>query len=79
MSKQPLLVLLIILPLAACNPTNQDTAKIANPASEYCVKHRGGKLTMRTEADGGQVGICVLPDGTEIEEWELYRKDRPEE
>ncbi|GAB1575313.1 DUF333 domain-containing protein [Bordetella petrii] len=46
-----------------------------NPASAYCVE-RGGKLAIEDRA-GGQVGICTLPDGTRIEEWELYRRDHP--
>jgi putative hemolysin len=44
---------------------------LANPASVYCVE-RGGEVEIVDEA-GGQVGYCLLPDGTRIEEWELYR------
>jgi len=46
-----------------------------NPASAYCVE-RGGKLAIE-DRPAGQVGICTLPDGTRIEEWELYRRDHP--
>jgi len=46
---------------------------MANPASAYCVQ-LGGKLTIE-DRPGGQVGICTLPDGTRIDEWELYRRD----
>ncbi|MEG0974540.1 MAG: DUF333 domain-containing protein [Comamonas sp.] len=46
---------------------------MANPASVYCMK-LGGKLTIENTANG-QVGICRLPDGTQIEEWELFRRD----
>ena len=45
---------------------------LPNPASVFCIES-GGELEIRTEATGGQVGICVLPDGTECEEWAFYR------
>ena len=48
---------------------------MANPASVYC-KSLGGKTLMRSN-DKGQYGICELPDGGQIEEWELYRRDHP--
>ena len=58
---------LLMAPLAGCgsDETEPDTG-IANPASVYC------------ESIGGEVllddGLCRLPDGTEIDEWELYRQ-----
>ena len=67
--------------LAACAGSS-DSAKperptigMANPASVWCVKNRGGKLEIRRDKDGGQYGVCILPDGTEVEEWELFRRD----
>jgi putative hemolysin len=48
---------------------------MANPASVWCVKNRGGKLEIRRDKDGGQYGVCILPDGTEVEEWELFGRD----
>ena len=47
-------------------------ASIANPASEHCVK-KGGRLEIRTEADG-QRGYCHLPGGRVVEEWTLFRE-----
>jgi putative hemolysin len=44
---------------------------IANPASVYCVQ-QGGRVEIVT-TDKGQIGICVLPDGRRIEEWEFFR------
>jgi putative hemolysin len=38
-------------------------AGMANPASVYCID-QGGKLEIR-EGDGGQYGVCVMPDATE--------------
>ena len=47
---------------------------IANPASVYCEEH-DGRLEMRTDADGGQYGVCVFEDGSECEEWAFYREE----
>lgn len=55
---------------------NQDVA-MANPASEHCVK-KGGKLEIIKEA-AGEKGMCHLPDGTLVEEWELFRRDKPQD
>lgn len=62
--------------LAGCtaSPKATESATIANPASEHCVKI-GGRLEIRQEA-GGQVGYCHLPDGSVVEEWELFRKSQ---
>ena len=49
----------------------ETTAQIANPASVYC-EEQGGTVEIVDETDG-QVGYCVLPDGTRIEEWEFFR------
>ncbi|WP_367888825.1 putative hemolysin [Halomonas caseinilytica] len=48
---------------------------MANPASVYC-EEQGGTLEIKQNADG-QYGMCALPDGTQIEEWDLYRRDHP--
>ncbi|MBN1920253.1 MAG: DUF333 domain-containing protein [Anaerolineae bacterium] len=45
---------------------------MANPASVYCEEHEG-KVEIRTDDDGGQMGICVFADGSECEEWSFYR------
>jgi len=65
-----------VLVLAACggggggdeSPAPEDTMN--NPASAYC-EEKGGTVNLET-------GICTLPDGTEIDEWELYRSENPE-
>ena len=63
--------------VSACSPTEPNqTVGIANPASEHCVK-KGGKLEIVKEA-AGEKGMCHLPDGTVVEEWELFRRDNPE-
>lgn len=48
---------------------------MANPASVYCGK-LGGKLRIE-KTTAGERGICMLPDGTEMEEWALFRRDHP--
>lgn len=49
---------------------------MANPASEHCVR-KGGKLEIRKDKGGGEFGVCHLPDGSQVEEWELFRRDNP--
>ncbi|RTQ37360.1 DUF333 domain-containing protein [Variovorax gossypii] len=62
--------------IAACaQPEPPRAVGMANPASVYC-QSLGGKTLMRSN-DKGQYGICQLPDGRQIEEWELYRRDHP--
>jgi putative hemolysin len=69
-----LLVLIVVLS-AACTPTPAGTtsqADIANPASVFCEQF-GGRLEMRTGADGGVVGVCLFSDGSECDEWAYFR------
>lgn len=49
---------------------------LPNPASVNC-EQIGGRLDLRTDVDGGQVGYCFLPDGQECEEWALLRGECP--
>jgi putative hemolysin len=60
--------------LAGCNGDDQDP-ELANPASVFCVE-QGGEVEIVDE-EGGQVGYCILPDGTRVEEWEFYRENSP--
>ncbi|MEX5714911.1 DUF333 domain-containing protein [Serratia ureilytica] len=48
---------------------------MANPADVYCTKI-GGKLNAKENA-AGQYSTCTLPNGQEIESWELFRRDHP--
>ncbi len=50
---------------------NARTVGMANPASVYCAE-KGGRLELRSES-AGQAGYCHMPDGSVMEEWELYR------
>jgi uncharacterized protein len=46
---------------------------LGSPASYYCVD-QGGIIDIRIDDIGAQYGICILPDGTEIEEWDFFRQ-----
>ncbi len=71
----PLSALALLSACAAPSPTPETKSiGMANPASQYCVK-LGGKLEIVKQADGGEIGMCHLPDGTTIEEWQLFRRD----
>jgi len=66
--------------LCGCTSKEQKSnqaAAIANPASEYCIK-KGGKIEIVKEASG-EKGMCHLSDGTIVEEWELFRRDNPQQ
>jgi putative hemolysin len=52
----------------------EQLTQIANPASTNCIEHKG-TLKIITDKTGGQIGICVLPNGNECEEWALLRRE----
>lgn len=54
--------------------SSEPDAQLPNPAAVYC-EEQGGTIEMRTTADGGQHGVCLLPDGSECDEWALYRDE----
>lgn len=60
------------LGLSGCGSDESGPPAVANPASEFCVE-QGGTVEI-VEGAGGQQGICVLPDGTRIDEWEYFRQ-----
>ncbi len=68
-------VLVGALGLAGCGDDDggDDAAAIANPAAEYCVA-QGGESLIATAEDGSQTGLCRLPDGTVVDEWEFFRQ-----
>ncbi|MCA9971355.1 MAG: META domain-containing protein [Anaerolineales bacterium] len=53
-------------------PTTDEPAGLANPASVYC-EAQGGTLAMRTDESGGQYGVCIFEDGSECDEWAFFR------
>ena len=69
--------LMAALGLAACAGSHTTSAQAPaigtpNPASAYCVQ-QGGKSEIRKNQDCSEYGVCILPDGKEVEEWAYYR------
>lgn len=63
-------------PTATATPvavaTTAAAAGLANPASVAC-NQSGGITEIKTDANGGQYGMCTFANGTSCEEWALYR------
>ena len=52
----------------------QDAPIIGMPdPSAVFAQHQGYQYVTRTNLDGSQYGIAVLPDGSEYDAWDLYR------
>ncbi|MBJ6370003.1 DUF333 domain-containing protein [Sedimentitalea arenosa] len=60
--------------LAAC--AEENPATLANPAATFCIEE-GGRYQIRKDAAGAETGICVLPDGTEVDAWAHFRANAP--
>lgn len=60
------------VPPPAPEPAETPLIGMPNPASVYC-EEQGGRLEIRTGADGGQFGVCIFTDGSECDEWAFYR------
>ena len=63
--------------LAACEeaPTSDSNTRLANPAATFCIES-GAKYEIR-DGDEGQTGVCILPDGREVDAWEYFRENSP--
>ena len=68
-----LAALLTIAAASSCG-ARAEAATLANPASVYCGQ-RGGRSEIAVGANGGQQGICVLRDGTRVDEWSYFRNN----
>jgi uncharacterized protein len=65
--------------LASCTVSGTNPLmglQLPNPASVYCIE-RGGTLDIK-ESPEGDVSICVLSDGTRVDEWTFYRQNHPQ-
>lgn len=73
-----LVPLAMIAALTACTTEKDDPSMLsmANPASVFCVEQGGTSKIVKTAA--GESGVCILPDGTEVDEWDYYRANNPE-
>lgn len=56
-----------------CACDGSESIGLQNPAAEYCAKMGYEYRTVKTEA--GERGICVLPNGDEVNAWAFYRGD----
>lgn len=45
---------------------------MGNPAYAYCTQIMGYDYRITTDADGGQDGLCIMPDGFECPQWDFY-------
>ena len=63
--------------LAACDdtPSPDTTTQLANPAATFCIES-GAQYEIR-DGDNGQSGVCILPDGREVDAWEYFRENNP--
>ena len=66
------LSIIFVFLMTGCIKKNNNNTSLPNPASVYC-EDNGGKLEIRTSADGSQSGVCVFPDGSECDEWAFMR------
>ena len=66
------LLAFILLAMLFVLPSFGQMVGMANPASAYCVKHKG-KSIIQQDNTGAQYGICRFPSGKECEEWAFYR------
>lgn len=64
-----MLMLIVAAQLAAPAP------ELANPAAVFCVA-QGGRHEIRA-GEGGETGVCILPDGTETDAWDYFRRHAP--
>jgi putative hemolysin len=67
-----MIVLALLLSGCASAQPAPDQAGLPNPASVFC-EEQGGKTEIRTDAEGGQYGVCIFEDGSECDEWAFYR------
>jgi len=70
-----LLITAGLMALAACDqaPSSDSAAQLANPAATYCIDS-GARYEIRDGTDG-QTGVCILPDGREIDAWDYFREN----
>ncbi|WP_279571629.1 putative hemolysin [Volucribacter amazonae] len=78
-----ILAISAFLTLAACSDVHQIQEEqsellmigMANPASVYC-EQQGGKSEVKRDAQGNEYGICLLPNGEQVDEWDFYRQQQ---
>ena len=59
------------------NSSEEPTVWMPNPASVYC-EEQWGTVNIVKDEEWNETWMCKLADGTEVEEWEYYRANHPE-
>lgn len=63
----------MLTPAAGCgDDEDADEPGVPNPASAFC-EEQGGQVEIDRDDAGNERGMCVLPDGTPVDEWEYFR------
>lgn len=76
-----LTTVLALAVLAGCGDDDGDDggeSQLPNPASAFC-ESEGGTVEIERDDDGNERGICVLPDGTRVDEWDHFRAEGGED
>lgn len=69
-------IVLIGTSFAVCGFSNVFGA--SNPAAHYC-EILGYEYSVEVDAEGNEVELCTLPDGSKVDAWDFYRgKVKPE-
>ncbi|WP_235855600.1 protease inhibitor I42 family protein [Methanofollis fontis] len=53
-------------------PAGTTEVGMANPSAVWC-DEMGYDYEIRKDADGNEYGVCIFPNGTEMDAWEAYR------
>lgn len=48
---------------------------LANPSATFCLE-RGNRFEIR-DTPSGEVGVCILPDGRQVDAWTYFRQNNP--
>jgi len=66
-------IILLVFAVTSCQAAQEtdDQTGLPNPASVFC-EEQGGKNETRTDASGGQYGVCLFEDGTECDQWAYF-------
>ena len=57
-------------------PEDEPLIGMPNPSAVWA-EEMGYEYQIRTSEDGSQYGVVILPDGTEVDAWQLYREAHP--
>ena len=59
--------------LMACSKQEEPKTQIPNPAATFCID-QGGEFSIN-KTDKGDVGICILKDGSQVDAWQYFREN----